>query len=151
MDNRIFIELGLGLLVSGFCVIIQGGILLALFSWLRKYFGHIEDHFQVSFNFAIVQGVVWILCIMHFIQVAVWAVTFKCIGCFDSFYKALYFSLVTYSTVGYGDLVAPDAWKLFGGVEAIMGPLMFGWSASFLFGTVSQFYKLRLRRSLDQK
>ena len=31
MDNRIFIELGLGLLVSGFCVIIQGVILLALF------------------------------------------------------------------------------------------------------------------------
>ena len=151
MDNRIFIELGLGLLVSGFCVIIQGVILLALFSSLRKYFDHIEDHFHTSVNFAIVQVVVWVLGIMHFIQVAVWAVTFKFIGCFDSFYKALYFSLVTYSTVGYGDLVAPDAWKLFGGVEAIMGPLMFGWSASFLFGTVNQFYKIRLRRNLNHK
>jgi len=151
MDNRIFIELGLGLLVSGFCVIIQGVTLLALFSSLRKYFDRIEDHFHTSVNFAIVQGVVWVLGIMHFIQVMVWAVTYIWIGCFDSFHKALYFSLVTYSTVGYGDLVAPDAWKLFGGVEAIMGPLMFGWSASFLFSTVNQFYKIRLRRNSNRK
>ena len=39
-----------------------------------------------------------------------------------------------------------DAWKLFCGVEAIREMLMFGWSASFLFGTVSQFYKVQLLR-----
>jgi voltage-gated potassium channel Kch len=82
---------------------------------------------------------------MHLVQVVIWAGTFWGLGCFNNFYQALYFSLVTYSTVGYGDLVAPTGWKVFGGVEALMGMLMFGWSASFLFSTVSQFYKFRMR------
>lgn len=145
MDSRILIEFGLGVMVASICVVIQGIVLLALFFLLKKYFEHIEDRFNLSRNLAIVVGVVWVLGIMHLAQVAVWGVAYRCLGCFGSFYQALYFSLVTYSTVGYGDLVAPDAWKLFGGVEALMGMLMFGWSASFLFSTVSQFYKFRMR------
>ena len=146
MDSIIFIELGLGVLVSGVCVVIQGATLLIIFSVLMRYFDHIEERFNVIINHSIVIGVVWVLGIMHLVQVAVWALSFRYLGCFDRFYQALYFSLMTYSTVGYGDLVAPDAWKLFCGVEAVMGMLMFGWSASFLFSTVDKFYKVRVQR-----
>ena len=38
--------------------------------------------------------------------------------------SALYFSAVTYTTTGYGDLVLPPEWRLLGGIEALTGILM---------------------------
>jgi hypothetical protein len=52
--------------------------------------------------------------------------------------SALYFSAVTYTTTGYGDLVLPADWRLIGGVEALTGILMCGWSTGFFFAVVSR-------------
>ncbi len=52
--------------------------------------------------------------------------------------SAFYFSAVTYTTTGYGDLVLPNEWRLVGGVEALTGILMCGWSAAFFFAVVSR-------------
>ena len=45
---------------------------------------------------------------------------------------------MTYTTTGYGDLVLPSEWRLVGGVEALTGILMCGWSAAFFFAVVSR-------------
>jgi hypothetical protein len=47
--------------------------------------------------------------------------------------SALYFSAVTYTTTGYGDLVLPKEWRLVGGVEALTGILMCGLPTGFFF------------------
>jgi hypothetical protein len=47
---------------------------------------------------------------------------------------------VTYTTTGYGDLVLPPEWRLFGAIEALTGILMCGWSTGFFFAIVSQMY-----------
>ena len=52
--------------------------------------------------------------------------------------SALYFSAVTYTTTGYGDVVLPEGWRLVGGVEALTGILMCGWSTGFFFAVVSR-------------
>jgi hypothetical protein len=54
--------------------------------------------------------------------------------------SALYFSMVTYTTTGYGDLVLPKGWRLVGGVEALTGILMGGWSTGLFFVVVSRMY-----------
>jgi hypothetical protein len=51
---------------------------------------------------------------------------------------ALYFSAVTYTTTGYGDLVLPEEWRIVGGVEALTGILMCGWSTGFFFAVASR-------------
>jgi len=56
-------------------------------------------------------------------------------------YTALYFSSVTYTTVGYGDVVLPEGWRLAGGIEALTGILMCGWSTGFFFSVVSRMYR----------
>jgi voltage-gated potassium channel Kch len=53
---------------------------------------------------------------------------------------ALYFSAVTYTTTGYGDLVLPEEWRLLGAVEALTGILMCGWSTGFFFAIVSRMF-----------
>ena len=52
--------------------------------------------------------------------------------------SAFYFSAASYATVGYGDVVLPWMWRTLGPVESIIGVLMCGLSASFLFAIVSR-------------
>jgi hypothetical protein len=58
--------------------------------------------------------------------------------CFPSSELAFYFSAISYSTVGYGDLILPSNWRLLGPLEAITGVLMSGISVSFLFALVTR-------------
>jgi len=56
---------------------------------------------------------------------------------------ALYFSAVTYTTTGYGDLLLPKGWQLVGAIEALTGILMCGWSTGFFFAVVSRIHRDR--------
>jgi hypothetical protein len=58
-------------------------------------------------------------------------------------HAAFYFSAVTYTTTGYGDLVLPEAWRLIGGIEALTGILMCGWSTGFFFALVNRMAQSR--------
>jgi voltage-gated potassium channel Kch len=59
---------------------------------------------------------------------------------FPDFRTSFYFSAVTYTTVGYGDLILPDQWRLLAAAEALTGILMCGWSTGVLFAVVSRMY-----------
>jgi hypothetical protein len=52
--------------------------------------------------------------------------------------SAMYFSIVTYTTTGYGDLVLPEGKRLVCGIESLTGILMCGWSTGFFFAVVSR-------------
>ena len=54
------------------------------------------------------------------------------IGAFQDFPSALYFSTITFSTVGYGDLVPDVHWRLFAALEGVNGFLLIGWSTAYL-------------------
>ena len=75
---------------------------------------------------------------MHLTEIAVWALFYfwKC-GMPD-FQTAAYFSAVTYTTTGYGDVLLPQEWQMLGAVEALTGILMCGWSTGFFFAVVSR-------------
>jgi voltage-gated potassium channel Kch len=58
------------------------------------------------------------------------------------FTTAAYFSAVTYTTTGYGDLVLPEEWRIVGAVEALTGILMCGLSTGMFFAVFSRTFKL---------
>jgi Ion channel len=74
----------------------------------------------------------WII-LLHLIEIALWAFYYAWTLAMPDLQSALYFSAVTYTTTGYGDLVLPPEWRLLGGVEALTGILMCGWSTGFFF------------------
>jgi hypothetical protein len=84
----------------------------------------------------------WAVAI-HCFEIAVWALFYWWQKCLPDFESSLYFSIVTYTTVGYGDLVLPEGWRLLAGIEALTGILMCGWSAGFYFAVVSRMYTPR--------
>ena len=81
----------------------------------------------------------WVITI-HIIEIAGWALFYRWQQCFPDLESALYFSVVTYTTVGYGDLTLVKEWRLLSGVEALTGILMCGWSTGFFFAVVSRIY-----------
>ena len=52
----------------------------------------------------------------------------------------LYFSLVTYTTIGFGDVVVGPGWRMLAGIEGLTGILLVGWSTAFVFAVVSRMY-----------
>jgi hypothetical protein len=74
-----------------------------------------------------------ILLASHLTQAVLWAVAYYAVGGFDDLATSLYFSLSSYTTVGYADVVLPQHLRLFGPLEAATGVLMFGWSTGYIF------------------
>jgi len=84
--------------------------------------------------------VAWWLILIHMIEIAVWALFFWWQGCLPDIESAFYFAGVTYATLGYGDLVLPNDWRLFGPLEGLTGILMCGLSTGFFFAVVNKIH-----------
>jgi hypothetical protein len=88
--------------------------------------------------------VTWVLILIHAIEIAVWALFYVWAGCLPDAESAFYFSGVTYATVGYGDLVLPQAWRMLGPVEGLTGILMCGLSTGFFFAYLTRLFGQKL-------
>ncbi len=75
--------------------------------------------------------------VLHIFEILLWAAFYRWL-CFPLWESAFYFSTSSYATVGYGDIVLPQMWRTLGPLESIIGVLMCGLSASFLFAIVSR-------------
>ena len=134
MISRLLIALAL----MGICVAIHA----AGMSWaLRQLRSHRPSNLQfwpVTRRFILVAA--WII-LLHLAEIAVWAEFYLWRDAMPDLAAALYFSAVTYTTTGYGDLVLPEGWRLLGGVHALTGILMCGWSTGFFFAVVNRLYE----------
>ena len=74
-----------------------------------------------------------VLLASHLTQAAAWAIAYYAIGGFTNLATALYYSLSSYTTVGYADVVLPEQMRLLGPLESATGVLMFGWSTGYIF------------------
>ena len=100
----------------------------------RKYSG-------VGFDTYILSVVLIVLFVGHLFQVAVWAGLFMYLGEFDDFITAFYHSTVNFASLGYGDIVMSERWRLLGGLEAANGVLMFGLSAGLILSAMNALFK----------
>jgi Ion channel len=98
-----------------------------------------DSHF-VPMTWLLVR-VAWQLIVFHLIEIALWALFYWWHGCLPNFESAIYFSGVTYATVGYGDMVLPLEWRLFGPMEGLTGILMCGLSVSVFFTIFSRTFR----------
>ena len=88
--------------------------------------------------------IAWLLIVFHLFEVAVWALFFRWENCMPDVESSFYFSGITYLTIGYGDLVLPKEWRLFGPIEGLTCILMCGLSTALFFAVVSKRILLRM-------
>ena len=87
-----------------------------------------------------VTALVLVMLLATVVESGAWAITYLMIGALDSAEAAAYFSMVTYTTLGYGDITLSDEWRLLSSFEAANGILMFGWSTALIFAGVHSAY-----------
>jgi hypothetical protein len=75
---------------------------------------------------------------LHTIEIWTYALAFQALGEFQTFEEALYFSTVSFSTLGYGDLTLSVSWRVLGAIEAANGLILIAWSTAFLFGVTTR-------------
>ena len=80
------------------------------------------------------------LILIHLVEISVWGQFYFWQGCLPDAESAFYFSGVTYTTVGYGDVVLPKPWRMFAPVEAMTGILMWGLSTGLFFALASRWH-----------
>jgi hypothetical protein len=119
------------------CVVIHAGGLTAELRWLRVRADTAPRFWRATWLFSRVAG--WIV-VLHLTEITVWALFFVWRGAMPDLPSALYFSAVTYTTTGYGDVVLPQEWRLLGAIEALTGILMCGWSTGFFFAVVGRMF-----------
>jgi voltage-gated potassium channel len=83
------------------------------------------------------------LLILHLIEMTIWAIAFTALAVLPNFETSLYFSLKSYTTVGYGDVLPSSSWRLVGPIEAAVGILMLGLSTGFIVAAVQRIYQTR--------
>ena len=86
------------------------------------------------------------LLLLHLVEAAAWAGLYWLAGSLPDAEVAFYFSLTSYTTVGYGDVVLPADRRLLGPLEAATGILMFGWSTGIMVAAITRIDGDRLRR-----
>ncbi len=70
---------------------------------------------------------------LHGIEIWAFAFAYLAVGAVPGFENALYFSTISYSTVGYNDQHIAHDWRLLGAFESILGVILLGWSTAFFF------------------
>ena len=85
-----------------------------------------------------------VVLVAHTVQVWIWALSFVWMETLPNLHDAIYFSLVTYTTVGYGDVTLDVGHRIFGAMASITGLLNFGLSTAFLVGLFERVLSTRL-------
>ncbi len=122
------------------CVIVQSVGMLVLIHWLARVRRVLESPStprRVALLLRLFLGIV----LLHLIQVGLWAVVFWQAQELPNLETALYFSLATYTTIGFGDVVVGPGWRVLAGIEGLTGILLIGWSTAFVFAVVNRMYE----------
>jgi len=114
---------------------VQCGGMAALIDWGIAHFSRYRHRLGPVRSAALIVRLTSVLIALHMSQILLWSAFYRW-KCFSSWESAFYFSITSYSTVGYGDLILPPKWRNLGPVESVTGVLMCGLSASFLFAIV---------------
>jgi hypothetical protein len=127
----VLLRLAVGFSMLAACVAVHGAMLALAF---RRLAAHPVSG-RLAFGAVIVRMIrlaAWIV-VAHLVEITLWGLFYAWGGIFPDAESAFYFSAVTYTTVGYGDLLPPREWRLLAGVEGLTGILMCGWSTGFFF------------------
>jgi len=121
---------GSALMIGSLAVaIVLFGVAMRVLQWLDETQAFGYPRMSLAFDLAV--AILWILVVLTS-AVWGWAVLYVGLGLFDSFEPALYFSIISFTTVGFGDVVLEPGWRLLAGMTATHGLLNFGLFTAFL-------------------
>jgi hypothetical protein len=120
------------------CVALHATGLMVASGWVKRRAARIGGRFWPA-CWLLIRVAGWAI-LLHLVQIGIWASVYAWKQALPDLASAFYFSAVTYTTTGYGDLVLPPPWRLVGAVEALTGILMCGLSTGYFFAVLSRVF-----------
>jgi hypothetical protein len=134
MAENMFAELMVaGVLVIATFAIHAVGLIILTRTVRREAREEVERHINpASFEgVSLVVVIVFGIFVLHAAEIFLYALAFRGLGAVGSLPDAVYFSAMTYGTLGYNDDLIDPAWRLVAAIEGINGLLLIGWSTAF--------------------
>ncbi|RAZ90973.1 two pore domain potassium channel family protein [Mesorhizobium hawassense] len=125
------LNLCIGTIVISLTVVIHTFGLIAITHAMARLVALFRMHGRRSRVLAMITVVMGLFAVMT-AEVWLWAGVYRLLGILSDFETALYFSTITFSTVGYGDVVPAHGWRVLAALEGINGFLLIGWSTAYL-------------------
>ncbi len=138
----------IGLVVIGITIVIQG---LGTKFWVHHLKNNYINRPIVGFDHRTVRLLVYsaiFLLSLNFLQAIIWGFTYYLlpgITELETLEKAIYFSLVTFTTLGYGEITIGSTYRILSGFEAMNGVVLLGWTTAMMFSVLQFVMKATLK------
>ena len=106
---------------------------MTILVWVARVVSADNKKHPALFLMAVMISTVSVLMGAHAVEVIVWSLAYLMVGVAPSGTDLVYFSFVNYTTLGYGDVIPVERWRLLGPITAMNGVLLFGWSTAVIF------------------
>ena len=106
----------------------------------RARYGHVKNNLLKA---VLVSGLTAWQFVAVVTEVLIWALLYlysPLITATPDLETALYFSMATFTTVGYGDVVLEGKWRMLASLQAANGMIIFGWTTALIFNYIQQIY-----------
>jgi voltage-gated potassium channel len=104
-----------------------------------------EPRGRTALLFVSILSTAMVLLTLHFIEALLWALLYRALPSqvgLSSLKEAVYFSLVSFTTLGYGDVTLNPQWELLGPMEAMAGIAVMGLTTAILFAVIQRSWKI---------
>ena len=117
--------------------------------WLERLGKRLEYHASMNQPPRLFEGILstaTVLLMLHIFEAFLWAILYLQLPAqagLKNFHDALYFSMITFTTLGYGDITLDREWQLLAGVEGMIGIVVFGMTTALLFAVIQNCWRVR--------
>ena len=136
--------IGTGLLMMFLSTVIHALFMIGgnhALEWRLTRFGPARHHFDKAFLVSLLT--IWMFLAIV-IEACIWALLYlynPLITTLPDLETAFYFSMVTFTTLGYGDVVLSGEWRTLASIQAANGVIIFGWTTALIFYFIQRIYK----------
>ena len=131
-------NLGLASAMVVVTVVIHFLGLVVLIRLLERHGRRVDHWHRVARQSVLLVVAVLGIVFLHTLEIWAYALLFLGLGVLDGLEPALYFSTVSFTSLGYGDIVLGPDWRILGAIEAANGLILFGWSTAFLLSMMGK-------------
>ncbi len=132
----------IGTAMIAITVVIHTAGIIGLIVWFKANLSRLVERPNIIAMTSILVITIVGIFLVHTLEIWLWAVLYLWIGEFAGFERALYFSTVTFTSLGYGDITLQERWQLLSGFEAANGIILFGVSTAVAFGVIRKLFEI---------
>jgi len=138
-------ELSVATAIVSLCLLLHLAAMMHMAQWLLNRRDRLERAVGMGRHLFVLIVFFSVIVLLHVAETSIWALFYYSRTLFNDFETSLYFSMGSYTTIGYGDVVLPQNWRLLGAIEGISGVLLCGVSTAFIFTLVNFMFQIRIQ------